>query len=152
VLSTYNLLCAQLVTLSADLRPVLRHFVVHPQACSLEKSTPWWRENALPLMLSVKLEPAMEAERAQDEAQMGHRPGAHDALLRRVEARNAALTRAVDTLQLRRLAITKAMEAQRRLGVASVPSPAPEDALKLLAAAQWGEGLGRNQQQRIHSI
>ena len=142
----YSVLNAQLSSLTSELRPEARHYALHPQASALlGEASPWWRENAVPQMHSVRLEPAQEAETAELLARAP--PSAHQpqqqlqALQRKVEARNAVLRRQVHALRERR-----AKQPLARVGgvggkeKAAKPSP---EAAALLAAAQWGIGLSK---------
>ena len=62
-MSQFGVMSAPLSALSAELRPLCKHYALHPAARGLANATPWWREAALPNMHSVRLEPAMEARR-----------------------------------------------------------------------------------------
>ena len=61
MLSHFGVLSAQLGALAGELRPLAKHYVLHPSARGLASAGPWWRATALPTMHSVRLELAMEA-------------------------------------------------------------------------------------------
>ena len=146
VLSMYSVLNAQLSSLSAELRPEARHYALHPQASALlGESAPWWRENALPAMHSVRLEPAQEAEAAEllSRAPPSSLPPQQQLqqLQRRVDARNVALRRSVEALSERRA--RQPVARQGGVGGAQKAAPVSAEAARLLAAAQWGIGLSK---------
>ena len=146
VVSMFGVLNAQVASLAGKLRPACKHYVLHPQAATLASATPWWRESALPAMHSVRLETALEAEEAElCSRQVREAPPAHsaafalDALQQRVEAHNKQLRAALELLQQMRG--EQARERGRSQAHQKQDWPAPADAARLLAAAQFGEGL-----------
>ena len=168
MVSQFGVVSAQLSALSAELRPLCKHYALHPAARGLASATPWWREAALPNMHSVRLEPAMEArstrcalcacagahpnsapqaeerealERHARASGGGAQPAAFefDALQQVVEAHNGVCGAAA----------ARVLERRKELfGAAPPPPPAlvrptPADAARLLSVATTGEGLRR---------
>jgi len=145
VLSMFGVLSAQLAAAAGEVRPEARHYALHPTAtAALGEATPWWRENALPGMHSVRLEPAQEAEAAELLAAARVR-GAETlgAVQRRVDARNAALKSGLEALQARRAEAARVERGGGGVRKPALQAAKPADAAKLLSAAQWGTGLAR---------
>lgn len=145
----FAVLNAQLGALSGELRPLLGHYVVHPEAASLSSAAPWFREHALPAMHSARLEPAMEAEEAGLLArQRGGAPAASpafalDHLQQGVDAHNARLAACLEVLQRGRVEVARGVEAAKggEGGAAARGSPPAHAVARLLGASQFGEGI-----------
>jgi hypothetical protein len=145
----FAVLNAQLGALSGELRPLLGHYVVHPEAASLSSAAPWWRENALPAMHSARLEPAMEAEEAALVGRLrGGAPAASpafalDHLQQGVDAHNALLAACLEVLQRGRVEVARGVEAAKagEGQAAARGSPSTHAVARLLGASQFGEGI-----------
>lgn len=149
-----GILNAQLAALHQELRPLLKYYVMHPQAATLATAAPWWRENALPGMHSVRLEPSMEAEEAELAARQREADALHDALRspayaldtlqRTVDVHNAQIIAALEALQRGRGDVARAVEAakaQSQAVAAARRAPTAEATALLLGAAQFGDGI-----------
>ncbi|GAQ78786.1 Mediator subunit 8 [Klebsormidium nitens] len=155
ILNQFAVLNTQLLNLVADMKPILRMFVVYPKAGGVGPET----APILPLMLSTKLLPEMEAERAslqeQLETKMGlttpQRGGQPAQIPPPVQAQISRLQQQIETIRSACDAANRTIQAGRRTlsqhaASAYQPPAKPDPALvekeRLLRnAVLSGEGL-----------
>lgn len=147
-LAAFSLAGALLSSACGELRAEAQgSALLYPSAPHLGGATAWWREAALPAMLSSRLEPEQEAEEAAHAHALGAGGGqgveaaaALAALHAQAERHNAGLRDALAVVARRRGELQR--PAGREAAAAGAPAPPPPaDVARLLAAAQWGEGL-----------
>lgn len=134
LLASFSVVCSLLSAVAAAQREAVSTTLLFPSPSHLAGATPWWRETALPAMLSTRLEPEMEAEADLFRGALAG-DAALVALKRDVEAHNAGLRSALAALAKQRNSrpvVEVRLEAR---------PPSSHDAVRLLAAVSFGEGL-----------
>jgi len=140
VVAAFGVLSAGLGALSAEVRPLAKHYALYPAAAGVAAGGAWWREAALPNMHATRLEVGQEAEGGSDAQPCSDDAFALDRLQQQCAAHDAACAAALAVVAARRTAHARFTGAARVPGVAQ---PAAADTARLLAAATWGEGLRR---------